>query len=138
MTTIFRTLSALAVGVLLAACHKKNDDKPKDDGRLKNEDVEAMYMNYIQGDYDVYVAQMESLDDKPAEYRKEMASLMKQRHRQQEDDHSGGPLSCRVKKLEFNPDSTLCSAFLMVTYMDETEEEVLLPLVNKGGQWRLR
>lgn len=123
---------------MLMACHKDDAAQTVRDGRLRNEDVEEMYRPYLRGEYDVYVAQMESLDDKPESYRQEMAMLMKQRHRQQEEDHSGGPLSCRVKKLEFDADSTFCSAFLLVTYMDTTEEEILLPLVRKNGQWRLR
>lgn len=138
MTTILRTSAVLAAGVLLAACHKEQEGPTHHDGRLHEEDVAAMYAPYIRGDYDKYVAQMESLDDKPDSYRQEMAMLMKQRHRQQEDDHSGGPLSCRVTKLEFTPDSSYCSAFILVTYMDTTEEEILLPLVHKDGQWRLR
>lgn len=138
MTTILRTFAVMTAGVLLSACHKKDETPTPHDGRLHGEDVAAMYEPYIRGEYEKYVAQMESLDDKPANYRQEMAMLMKQRHRQQEEDHRGGPLSCRVTKLEFTSDSSFCSAFLLVTYMDTTEEEILLSLVHKNGQWRLR
>lgn len=138
MTTFGRVASIVAITICLAACSGAKAEEEHDPHVLLEADVEAMYDNYIRGDYAAYVSQMESLDDKPESYRKQMADLMKQRHRQQEEDHNGGPMACRVKDLKIDHTEQYCEAYVVVNYKDSTEEEILLPLVFKGGKWRLK
>ena len=138
LTTLGRVASILAITICLAACKGENNEEKHDPRMLLEADVEAMYDHYIQGEYAVYVDQMESLDDKPESYRQQMADLMKQRHRQQEEDHNGGPIACHVKDLKIDHTEQYCEAYIVVNYKDSTEEEILLPLVFKGGKWRLK
>lgn len=138
LTTIGRVACIAAFSVGLAACSGAKAEEERDPNVLLDADVEAMYNIYISGDYAAYVNQMESLDDKPESYRKQMADLMKQRHRQQEEDHNGGPAACHVKDLKINHEGRYCDAFIVVTYKDSTEEEILLPLVFKNEKWRLK
>lgn len=138
MTTL-RAACIAACAVTLMACGKaKAEEEELDPHVLLEADVEAMYDVYIRGEYAVYVDQMESLDDKPESYRKQMADLMKQRHRQQEEDHNGGPLACHVKDLKIDHSGNYCEAYIVVNYKDSTEEEILLPLVFKNDKWRLK
>lgn len=138
MTTFGRVACAAAFLAGLAACSGAKAEEEPDPHVLLEVDVEAMYDTYIRGDYAAYVSQMESLDDKPESYRKQMADLMKQRHRQQEEDHNGGPAACHVKDLKINHEGRYCEAYIVVTYKDSTEEEILLPLVFKNEKWRLK
>lgn len=138
MTSFGRVACIVALFVALAACGGVKDEDKRDPRVLLGADVEAMYDKYICGDYAAYVDQMESLDDKPESYRKQMADLMKQRHRQQEEDHNGGPQACHVKSLKMDGNERYCEAYIVVNYKDSTEEEILLPLVFRDGVWRLK
>lgn len=138
MTTLTRVACIVALMISLGACRGAKAEEERDSHTLLETDVEAMYNHYIQGEYAVYVDQMESLDDKPESYRKQMADLMKQRHRQQEEDHNGGPASCRVKDLKIDSDGRYCEAYIVVNFKDSTEEEILLPLVLRNDKWRLK
>lgn len=100
-------------------------------------EIVEMYNCYIRGDYAAYVGHMASLDGQPASYRKQMADLMKQRHRQQEESESEGPLSCSVVKMEMHGED-YCDAFIEVKMRDRTCEQILLPLVKKDGVWRIK
>lgn len=138
MTTFGRVASIVAIAICLAACSGAKAEEEHDTCVLLEADVEAMYYNYIRGDYAAYVSLMESLDDKPEGYRKQMVDLMKQRHRQQEVDHNGGPMACHVKDLKIDHTGQYCEAYIVVNFKDSTEEEILLPLVLKDEKWRLK
>lgn len=130
-------LMAWAVAMALAACSETSSGDVDRSALPSEEEVMQMYNHYIQREYAVYVDQMESLDHKPEDYRKQMIDLMKQlRHRQ--DSIHGGPLSCRVMKFEPSADSKYCSVFLEVTFKDRSFEQILLPMVRKDDVWRLK
>lgn len=124
-----------AILLVLSACSKES---ASDANTLPTDaEVVQMYNHYIQREYGVYVDQMESLDQKPTTYRAQMVNLMKQlRHRQ--DSLHGGPLSCRVIKMEQSHDSNYCNVFLEITFNDRSYEQILLPLVRKDDIWRLK
>lgn len=96
----------------------------------------TMYNYYIEGKYDEYVNQVESNDKKPASYRDQMAILHKMRHRQQEEEN-GGPVRCRLVRFESHGDD-YGTAFLEVTFKDNSRETVLQQMVKVNGRWRIR
>lgn len=100
-------------------------------------EVVEMFNLYIQGDYAAYVDMMESMDDKTDDYRTQMAALLKQRHRSQEEAH-GGPIQARLLRFETNKDGNYAQAFIEVVYQDRNFDEILLPIVWKDGRWRIR
>ena len=131
----------LAVPVLIAAvalCSCCGEDKANADSDLPDEaEVAEMYNHFIRGEYGAYVDQMESLDSMPPDYRSQMVALMKQRHRQLEEER-GGPRSCRIVRFVPSDDDKYCEAYVEVMYNDSTYDEILLPLVRIGDVWKLK
>lgn len=136
MNRIMSKKALFVMLTLLAACGRHNTPEEPVGTFPDEETVAEMYNYFIAGDYAKYVDQMESLDSKPQWYRSQMADLMKQKHRQQEEDR-GGPQSCRVINIE--PfDTAYCNAFIEVTYKDHSYEQIIMELVKKNGEWRLK
>lgn len=132
--------SALAALLLMAAalfntaCNRT--EASADTEMALNDTVVNMYNLYINGSYLEYVAMMESLDGKPQEYKQQMADLMKQRHRAQEEEH-GGLTSCRVQRID-RKNENYCDAYVEITFSDNTTDDILLPLVKVAGVWRIK
>lgn len=126
--------------LMVTACGGSSEGKDDNDSipALPTEAmVVEMYNHYINGEYSVYVDQMQSLDKKPESYRKQMADLMKQRHRAQ-IEAKDRPVACRLNRFVANDDLTYVNAYLDITYEDHSYETVLVPMVYDGTQWRLK
>lgn len=140
MPRLLQAMMAVVVAMMATACggsSKGNDGADSIPSLPTEAMVIEMYNHYIKGEYSLYVDQMQSLDDKPESYRKQMADLMKQRHRSQEENNVR-PVVCRLNHVEANPSLTYANAFLDITYEDSTKETILVPLVHDGTQWRLK
>ena len=99
--------------------------------------VAEMYGHYINGEFSVYVDQMESLDHTTEAYRSQMADLFKQRHRAQVEEN-GGPVACRLMNVKTNANGTYAEVYVEVTFKDSSYEEIMLPMVRVDDIWRLR
>lgn len=133
------TPALLALALTIACGSDGKEATPQTTELHKPDSVEVIEMMnlYITGDYEGYVDMMESLDDKPDDYRAQMAALMKQRHRSQEEAH-GGPVQARLQRIELTNDGRYAKAFIEMVYNDRAYDEILVPLVFKDGRWRLR
>lgn len=130
----------LLIAVGMGSCGgEKTEEVPQPDAPKStagDSAIEAMYSFYIRGEYDKYIDQIESNDDKPASYRKQTVMLLKQRHKQQEELH-GGPKSCRVERIEQKTEDYR-NVYLRLHFKDGASEQVLLPMVKVKGEWRFR
>lgn len=106
------------------------------DNQLTEQKIEGWYKLYIDEKYSEYVKLIEAVDGKPDGYADQMATLLKMRHRQQEDLHKG-PKSCRVVRMDKKNDS-YCEAYVELTFHDGTTEQFLLPLVKVKDRWRIK
>ena len=131
---ICSALLLLLVATFHTACHRTHSNAYDDEAL--NDTVVNMFNLYVNGSYLEYVAMMESLDGKPQEYKQQMADLMKQRHRAQEEEH-GGPASCRVQRIDRKGEN-YCDAYVEITFSDNTTDDILLPLVKVAGVWRIK
>lgn len=107
-----------------------------DEEMAMKDTVVNMYNLYVNGFFLEYVAMMESLDGKPQEYKQQMADLMKQRHRAQQEEH-GGLTSCRVQRID-RLNENYCDAYVEITFSDNTTDDILLPMVKVAGTWRIK
>ena len=101
------------------------------------DEVMAYYELYRSGNYADYVKAMQSCDDKPADFCKQMADALKQ-HAARIKAEKGGTVSAEFLRTEMHAEHSAADAYLSVTYGDSTKEEIILPLVFWQDKWRLK
>ena len=128
-------LLVLLISFLLAACSSGG----KGDGLQPPTAKEVMeyYELYRSGNYAEYVKAMQSCDDKPADFCKQMADALKQ-HAARIKAEKGGAVSAEFLRTELHAEHSAADAYLSVTYGDSTKEEIVLPLVFWQDKWRLK
>lgn len=135
----FVMVSASALSFLtMSGCGKLKAEETAEFPSLPDAAMVAeMYGHYINGEFSVYVDQMESLDHTTEAYRSQMADLFKQRHRAQVEEN-GGPVACRLMNVKANANGTYAEVYVEVTFKDSSYEEIMLPMVRVDDIWRLR
>ena len=128
-------LLVLLLSYLLTACSPGG----KGEGLQPPTADEAMayYELYRSANYADYVKAMQSCDDKPADFCKQMADALKQ-HAARIKEEEGGTVSAEFLRTELHAEHSAADAYLSVTYGDSTKEEIVLPLVFWQDKWRLK
>ena len=128
-------LFVLLLSFLLAACSPGGKGEGLQPPTA--DEVMAYYELYRCGNYSDYVKAMQSCDDKPADFCKQMADALKQ-HAARIKAEKGGAVSAEFLRTEMHAEHSAADAYLSVTYGDSTKEEIILPLVFWQDQWRLK
>ena len=128
-------LLVLLISFLLAACSSggKGDELQPPTAK----EVMEYYELYRSGNYAEYVKAMQSCDNKPADFCKQMADALKQ-HAARIKEEKGGTVSAEFLRSELHAEHSAADAYLSVTYGDSTKEEIVLPLVFWQDKWRLK
>ena len=128
-------LLVLLISFLLAACSSGGKGSGLQPPTAK--EVMEYYELYRSGNYAEYVKAMQSCDDKPADFCKQMADALKQ-HAARIKEEKGGTVSAEFLRTELHAEHFAADAYLSVTYGDSTKEEIVLPLVFWQEKWRLK
>lgn len=139
MHRLCRIVMWLGLVCLTLSCGGNRSDQGRGSYRpdsLTAETVTEVYDRYVQGDYEGYVAAMASLDDKPADYKSQMALVYKQHAAEHQGDDRLQDF--KVLRIETADDGRAAQAFLETTYANGEHEEIMLSFVHDGKAWRLR
>lgn len=132
---------ALSVLLLFTACgdKEKATERPASTipTLITTEEVRVVFSHYVSGDYEGYVNCMQSCDNKPADYKRQMATLYKQHAADQRKD-DGDITNFQVTRVLAQGDGNAAEAFIAVTYAGGKSEEILLQFIYTNGEWRLR
>lgn len=130
----------LAWCILMAAVALSCSDKKAAEPRPAGTPQEAAMQYYgelLQRRYDRFVAGMQSCDGKPADYREQMVTLMKQHYEGQRKEN-GGIKSVSVQRVEPSRDGKSARVFLNVVYYKAESEEIVVQMVLADGVWRMQ
>ena len=97
----------------------------------------AYYDYLLQGQYDDFVAGMDGYEDMPESYRQQLVDNAKMFVAQQKKEH-GGIERLRVMKSEVDNDTQTAQVYLVITYRDNLNEQILVPMVRRKGLWLMR
>ena len=117
--------SFIAMLALLSGCRHGNDDVAPIVGNI----AKSYYDNLLRGDYHP--------DTIPHSYKSQLADNARMFMAQMKEEH-GGIASISVKRTEVDTLHHAASVFLLMRFRDKTEEQVIVPMVRKGGTWLLR
>ena len=127
-----RKLATLAILALLAACGSATKEE------LASLAVKGYYDHLIHGEYEQFYEGMDqrALSDEPA-YRSQMLDNLRQFMARQEQEHRG-VLEVRVSNAATDTVQQFTNVFLVLCFGDSTNEEIVVPMVERHGAWRMK
>ena len=99
--------------------------------------AEGYYRHLLRGEYEQFLKGKDGLDRMPEDYREQMQAAYKQYMAQQEEVHRG-ILDVRVSNAKTDSSLRLTNVFLVLCFGDSTNEEIVVPMVEREGRWRMR
>ncbi len=118
---------------LLVACSQPG---PTSD-ELAGQAAKVYYEQLLRGDYDSFVDGTYRPDSIPPAYREQLIANAKMFVGQQADEH-GGIKSVRVVSATADTAHHAATVFLGFSYADSLHEQVVVPMVERGGVWYMR
>jgi len=107
-----------------------------------SEAARQSYGHLLAGRYDQFLAARDGMDTISSAYHEQLVTAYKQFVAQQRNAH-GGINTFHVSRaawMESPVDSTLrlMQVFLVLHYADHTEEEIVVPMVERNGVWKIK
>ena len=118
---------------IFCACSKK-EIKPEE---MALRMAKVYYEQLLSGDYASFVDGMSYNDTVVPAYREQLITNMKMYIGQQEKEHQGIRQVLPLRAVQDTVSHTV-NAFLMMCYNDSTKEQVVVPMVEKGGIWMMK
>jgi hypothetical protein len=99
--------------------------------------AKAYYDLLIQGKFEQFVDGRYRADSIPSSYREQLIANAKMFMGEQEKTHKGLK---QVQVLRVEPDTSqhVANVFLIFTYGDSANEEVVVPMMEQNGVWYMR
>lgn len=116
---------------LLAACSSPGKEE------LAALAAKGYYQHLVDGEYEHFVGGRLMADSLPADYRSQLIEGYKQFIAQQQATR-GGISEVRVSRAFTDSTAHYTSVLLMLCYGDSTSEEVVVPMVERNGCWRMK
>ena len=101
------------------------------------EAAQEYYDALLQGDYETFLNGRIHMDSIPESFREQLLVGFKQFVRQQQEAHQGIENFQPTRVVE---DSLLqmMQVFMMVNYSDSTHEEIVVPMIEQDGKWKMK
>lgn len=129
---ILKAMTCCVVAFLLAACTKGPTP-----GQLAQQAALNSYRHLIEGRYDDFVGGRAGADSLPPSYREQLVAASKQFMAQQRAAH-GGIVAVAPGNVYADSTLHLMQVFLVLTFGDSLQEEVVVPMVEQNGQWKMK
>jgi len=99
--------------------------------------AEGYYRHLAAGEVEQFLEGRAGADSLPEEYREQLVVGCRQFVAQQQREHKG---IRGVSTTNARMDTTLrqMQVFLLLQYGDSTEEEIVVPMVEAAGRWRMK
>ncbi|EFZ37711.1 hypothetical protein HMPREF0663_10080 [Hoylesella oralis ATCC 33269] len=127
-----KKLLYLVLAGLLAACSAELSP-----GDVAAQAAKVYYEYLLKGDYAAFVDGHYRQDSIPRSYREQLITNAKMFVGQQQTERRGLK-EVRIVRAEADTALHVASVFMLFTYGDSTNEEVLVPMVEHKGVWYLR
>lgn len=100
--------------------------------------AKGYYEHLIHGEYEQFYEGMDQRElSKEESYRSQMLDNLRQFMARQEQEHRG-VLEVRVSNATTDTVQQLTNVFLVLCFGDSTNEEVVVPMVERHGAWRMK
>ena len=133
-----RKFAVIVLLAVLAACGSATKEE------LASLAAKGYYDHLIHGEYEQFYEGMDlrtlpdgtALSDEAA-YRSQMLDNLRQFMARQAQEHRG-VLEVRVSNATTDTVQQLTNVFLVLCFADSTNEEIVVPMVERHGTWRMK
>ena len=127
-----KLLYLVALVLLITACGGASKEE------LASLAAKGYYDHLIHGEYEQFYEGMDQRERSGEEaYRSQMLDNLRQFMARQEQEHRG-ILEVRVSNAVTDTVQQFTNVFLVLCFGDSTNEEVVVPMVERQGAWRMK
>ena len=120
------------LALLVTACGSPSKEE------LASLAAKGYYDHLIHGEYEQFYEGMDQREfTSQADFRSQMLDNLRQFMARQEQEHRG-ILEVRVSNAVTDTTQQLTNVFLVLCFGDSTNEEVVVPMVERQGAWRMK
>ena len=99
--------------------------------------AETYYGFLLNGSYEQFLQGREGMAGIPDSFREQLLTTYKQFMAQQTKAH-GGIRSVKSSRAVSDSSLNVMQVFLLLNYQDASTEEIVVPMVQDGDQWKMR
>ena len=127
---LMRSLLFLAVSVILAACSSTTPEE------AAAESAKSYYELLIEDDAERFLERKAGIDTLSADYGEQLLEAVRQYQRDIKQKH-GGLREVRIADNQSAFNTSQLST-LILCYADSTQEAIVVPMVERDGQWLMK
>ena len=99
--------------------------------------AKGYYNHLVNGEYEAFLEGKEGADSLPDDYREQLLTSYRQFMAQQNRDHHG-ILDIRISNAVTDTALQYTNVFLVLCFGDSVNEEIVVPMVERHGSWRMK
>ena len=123
----------LLITLMLCACSEQQQTPEQMAGQA----AQVYYDRLLAGDTEGFLSGKADVDSLPTDYRMQLLKACEQ-YKQQLDALHGGVASVTVSNVRNDSLQQMMQAFLLLNFKDSTKEEIIVPMVQRGVEWKMR
>ena len=127
-----RLFILLAMALVVTSCGREASTE-----EVVGATARLYYESLLEGRYDDFVAGLDGWKEMPPAYREQLRDNAKMFVHKQEKAR-GGIKSIEMSKSEVDTENHQAQVFLRFCYADSTDEQVVVPMVERDGVWLMR
>jgi hypothetical protein len=104
---------------------------------LAGQAAKEYYDRLLANDYEAFLSGKADADSLPQDYRHQLLSAVQQYKQELEQTHEG-VASVTVSNVRYDDTQQLMHAFLLLHFKDSVKEEIIVPMVQRNGAWKMR
>lgn len=124
----------LLIGLLCMVVFGCSNTSPEELASLA---AKGYYDHLLNGEYDHFLEGKIGADSIPNDYRDQLLIAYKQFVSLQEKDHHG-IREIRISNVKTDTLQKYTNVFLILCFGDSTNEEIVVPMVEHNGSWRMK
>ena len=132
-----RLFATSLFALLLFACGSTSDSETITSEQQAMEACRNYYEALYNGQYEKFLNGRVNAEEMPESFRKAMTNNLKQHVEKARHEHRGVE---RIDEKSAKMDTTLHAmmVFLLVNYGDATKEEIVVPMIEDEGEWKMK
>lgn len=124
----------IAIGLLAVSLQCSKARTPEEQA---SEAALANYEQLLAGHYEQFLDGRAGTDCLPDSYREQLLTAYKQFMAGQRQEH-GGLKGISVRNAEMDSTLNVMQVFLILSYADSLQEEIVVPMVTENGEWKMK
>lgn len=133
-TEMIRSFLVGFLFLTLCACTQQKEPTQEE---LAGQAAKEYYDHLLADDYEAFLSGKADADSLPQDYRVQLLATVKQYKQALEQSHDG-ITKVTISSVRHDDTQPMMHAFLLLHFKDSVKEEIIVPMVLREGQWKMR